>query len=92
MHIEGMRIGERLRVVVDGADLSPARSQALWNHSPDGFECGYAGSGPAQPLEAGASATQAVEQHQRFKLEHVAQWQAPFIVDLDVETWLAATR
>ncbi len=20
----------------------------LWNHSPDGFECGYTGSGPAQ--------------------------------------------
>lgn len=28
--------------------LSPKESQSLRNHSPDGFEFGYAGSGPAQ--------------------------------------------
>lgn len=28
--------------------LSPKRSQRIYNHSPNGFECGYAGSGPAQ--------------------------------------------
>lgn len=28
--------------------LSPQPSQALRNHSPDGFEWGYAGSGPSQ--------------------------------------------
>jgi len=28
--------------------LDPGPSQALWNHSPDGFEWGYHGSGPAQ--------------------------------------------
>ena len=29
-------------------ELHPDRSQALKNHSPDGFNWGYAGSGPAQ--------------------------------------------
>jgi len=28
--------------------LDPKPSQMLYNHSPDGFEWGYAGSGPAQ--------------------------------------------
>lgn len=28
--------------------LHPDTSQKLYNHSPDGFEWGYAGSGPAQ--------------------------------------------
>lgn len=29
-------------------EVTPARSLELVNHSPDGFELGYAGSGPAQ--------------------------------------------
>jgi len=28
--------------------LDPGPSQTLYNHSPDGFEWGYAGSGPSQ--------------------------------------------
>jgi hypothetical protein len=28
--------------------LTPEASQKLYNHSPDGFEWGYAGSGPSQ--------------------------------------------
>jgi len=35
-------------VFIDGVELSPARSQAVYNHSPDGFNWGYGGSGPAQ--------------------------------------------
>lgn len=37
-----------VRVWVNGHELSPARSQAIRNHSPDGFNWGYCGSGPAQ--------------------------------------------
>jgi len=33
---------------VDGERLNPKRSQKLINHSPDGFNWGYCGSGPAQ--------------------------------------------
>lgn len=32
----------------NGEELSPARSQEVWNHSPTGFHWGYHGSGPAQ--------------------------------------------
>jgi hypothetical protein len=39
-------------LITDGrrplADLSPRFSQKIRNHSPDGFEVGYPGSGPAQ--------------------------------------------
>jgi hypothetical protein len=35
-------------VMRDGDRLSPRRSLALRNHSPDGFNWGYPGSGPAQ--------------------------------------------
>ncbi len=35
-------------VFIGGVLLSPAQSQKLKNHSPDGFAWGYGGSGPAQ--------------------------------------------
>jgi hypothetical protein len=35
-------------VWLDGKFLSPERSQKICNHSPDGFNWGYGGSGPAQ--------------------------------------------
>jgi hypothetical protein len=36
------------RVWLDGKELFPGPSQKLINHSPDGFNWGYGGSGPAQ--------------------------------------------
>lgn len=36
------------RVWVDGHELLPEDSQKLRRHSPDGFNWGYGGSGPAQ--------------------------------------------
>jgi hypothetical protein len=36
------------RVWLDGKLLSPRKSQEVYNHSPDGFNWGYGGSGPAQ--------------------------------------------
>lgn len=35
-------------VLLDGVLLSPKRSQQVYNHSPDGFNWGYGGSGPSQ--------------------------------------------
>jgi hypothetical protein len=43
---EGKRQGSAALVTVDGRPLNPRLD--LWNHSPTGFERGYAGSGPAQ--------------------------------------------
>ena len=36
------------QVWLDGIELDPKKSQAISNHSPDGFSWGYGGSGPAQ--------------------------------------------
>lgn len=51
-------------------DLRPRND--LWNHSPDGFEWGYGGSGPAQLAlallaDALGDDALAVELHQHFK-------------------------
>lgn len=35
-------------IVLNGDWLSPVLSQKISNHSPDGFNWGYSGSGPAQ--------------------------------------------
>lgn len=41
--------GNSLRQVwLDGEFLDPAPSQKIRNHSPDGFNWGYGGSGPSQ--------------------------------------------
>lgn len=39
--------GDR-KVLLDGKLLTEGRSQAVYNHSPDGFNWGYGGSGPSQ--------------------------------------------
>ena len=44
--IKGMASSRQ--VFINGAELTPAASQNLCNHSPDGFAWGYGGSGPAQ--------------------------------------------
>jgi hypothetical protein len=45
---EGKRADGFVRVLADGKLLHPGPSQRIENHSPTGFEWGYAGSGPAQ--------------------------------------------
>jgi Family of unknown function (DUF6166) len=83
-------------VWIDGRRLDPRRSQQVWNHSPDGFNWGYAGSGPAQLalailLVAGVDDERAVAWHQRFKFDTVATWpQTSIDLELDVAAWLAA--
>ena len=59
---------------VDSKQLSPRRD--LWNHSPNGFECGYGGSGPAQlalAILADCCGDElAVQYHQAFKWSAIA--------------------
>jgi hypothetical protein len=90
-------VGEpRTRSVwVDDEFLTPERSQQLWNHSPDGFNWGYGGSGPAQLalallLAAGVTPRTAVRLHQTFKWEHIAPLpqHQPFVLALDVRQWV----
>jgi hypothetical protein len=75
MRIQG--IYETREVFVDGNPLSPAESHKVSNHSPDGFNWGYGGSGPSQlalailllvlPLR------KAVRAYQEFKWNLVAR-------------------
>lgn len=67
-------------VTRNGHPLDPKPSLKAWNHSPTGFEWGYAGSGPAQLalallLDALGNKELAIEYHQRYKFEFVAKWQ-----------------
>ena len=67
---QGRREGYAVEVTVDGRSLDPRLD--LWNHSPNGFEWGYAGSGPAQLALALLADhlrndCQAVALHQDFK-------------------------
>jgi hypothetical protein len=83
-------------VYLDGRLLTPMRSQAVWNHSPDGFNWGYGGSGPAQLalailLAAGLDDQRAMRLHQRFKwavIANLPQGEA-FVFDVDVAAWVA---
>ena len=59
--------------------LSPLPSQKLRNHSPDGFNWGYGGSGPAQLalailLDATFDEETAQANYQDFKRQFVAAW------------------
>lgn len=77
---EGKREGYAALVTVDGAPLNPRFD--LWNHSPTGFEWGYAGSGPAQLALALLAHhlhddNEAVALHQEFKRAVIARLNGP---------------
>jgi len=78
---------------LDGKRLTPERSQKLRNHSPDGFNAGYLGSGPAQLalavlLACGWSDEEALKQYQRFKQEHIAKLEGDeFVHEFNAERW-----
>lgn len=74
-------------VTRDGRPLALGPSKKLWNHSPTGFEWGYAGSGPAQLalallLDATGDKDLALSLHQKFKFAKVANFkrEANFII------------
>lgn len=81
-------------VTKDGAILSPAASQKVWNHSPDGFQWGYGGSGPAQLalaicLDVTGDEHKAVVLHQHFKRDFVCGWGETWeITSEEVEDWI----
>jgi hypothetical protein len=75
----GFRLGDQVHVKADGREVFPQRSLSVRNHSPDGFNWGYGGSGPAQLalallLEAGLPDDVAVTLYQDFKWQVVGQW------------------
>jgi|SRR5437868_6218661 hypothetical protein len=72
----GRRQGYVAEVRANGVPLHPRLD--LWNHSPSGFEWGYAGSGPAQLALALLADhldddERAVDLHHGFKLAVIAR-------------------
>lgn len=73
---EGKRSWGKVGVTVNGTPLNPRLD--LFNHSPDGFEWSYSGSGPAQLALAIladhlSDDMEAFNFHQRFKWTVIAE-------------------
>lgn len=65
---------EQREVWLDGEWLDPAPSQKVRNHSPDGFNWGYGGSGPSQlALAIVLKLTGKSDGYQEFKWNVVAK-------------------
>jgi len=61
-------------VYLDRCYLDPAPSQRAYNHSPDGFNWGYCGSGPAQlALAIVLKLTGKSDGYQKFKEDVIAK-------------------
>lgn len=78
---------ETREVHINGKLLRPDRSQKIHNHSPDGFNWGYSGSGPAQLalailLDQLNDETAAQKYYQQFKFRIVSSW--PMDQDFEV--------
>lgn len=87
-----------VRVEKNGRPLSPARSQKLRNHSPDGFEWGYLGSGPSQlalalVLDATGDQPLALAAYQWFKHAVVNCWGDRWAISAaEIDRWVDQWR
>ena len=74
-------------VKMNGQPFDPARSQQVRNHSPDGFEWGYGGSGPSQLALAilleEMDEEIALSLYQDFKWVVIAQLESEWMMDSD---------
>ena len=90
----GQPVFKKLLPYGEDVRLSPSASQELYNHSPDGFQWGYGGSGPAQLalallLDATSEPEIALEFYQQFKWDMVACWgEAWSISKSEILIWL----
>lgn len=76
MEVRLQGIAGTREVFLNGKRLDPKPSQEIWNHSPDGFNWGYSGSGPAQLglaiLLACLPREKALARYQDFKSKVIA--------------------
>jgi len=85
-------------VTKDDDILMPGPSQKIWNHSPDGFNWGYCGSGPAQLAlallyDVTGDATLSVKLHQEFKWDFVAYWRDDWQITSDkIKEWVEQNK
>ena len=93
MIVKGYR-NKRL-VFLDDKELTPGESLKLIRHSPDGFNWGYSGSGPAQLalalMIAFIGKENATKYYQKFKTDVISKLprEADFILDEeDIKIWM----
>lgn len=94
MNIKGQWLSRT--VWVEGKLLDPTHSQKVRNHSPDGFNWGYGGSGPAQLALAllllVLDDKTALCYYQDFKMNVIALLpQADFEIEIDPHEWKLVT-
>lgn len=94
------RIGGKVVLAVDKTEgdfvaITPERSRQVWDHSPDGFEFGYGGSGPSQLalailLDYTDNPVLAQKYYQDFKWEFIATIRNPFdvITEEQIKNWM----
>jgi hypothetical protein len=93
MEIKGFYETKEIFLITDGGkltEITPDKSQKIINHSPDGFNWGYSGSGPAQLalailLEL-TSNDFALFNHQDFKRDFIAGLKQEKDFEIDGET------
>jgi len=80
----------------DIVELNPKHSQNVYNHSPDGFNWGYGGSGPSQLalaiLLVLVDKEQAVKFYQDFKWKFIATLNQNHNFEIEINAireWLA---
>ena len=66
--------------------LKPERSQAVKNHSPDGFNWGYAGSGPAQLAQLALAILLEVTDDEVKALAHYHDFERQVIASITSQT------
>ena len=95
----GLRVDRHVTVLVDGAPLPLGPSLAIRGHSPDGYEWGYGGSGPAQLalallLDVSGDPDVAQRWYQDFKAQVVARMARDrwTMTEEYILKWLTATR
>lgn len=81
------------RIWLNDIELHPEESQKIYNHSPDGFNWGYGGSGPAQLALAILlecyNARTAQKHYQDFKRDIICGLpQTDFEKAIDIDKWL----
>ncbi len=85
------------RVFIDGIELLPTKSQTCYNHSPDGFNWGYGGSGPSQLALAimlqYLPNSDALRLYMQFKWDVVACLDGDFELPIStVKEWIKKNR
>jgi hypothetical protein len=96
----GMKIkGEWLsrRIWIDGEEIFPDDSLKIINHSPDGFNWSYCGSGPSQlalailmyAFKNDKFNKEKYSFYQDFKWDYVSKFPKDnFEIEIDIENWI----